>query len=269
MVRPLIIQGWENNTDFRTIPEEHQHPMEYLEQCIAHHNPKDPKILGLQKRGNSFVLGDYIGMVWLDKDNNQAVLRADSKFPDMDYVAMYAKCAAHPMVSERLNKCFYVWHEQNLIDTDEHDDFTILGIIAYLRELNNMCRRHMRQHFIRSRQNFIGKMKGKIIISENLRRNTITARSDRIYCEYQSVSDNILENQILRTALECAARYYDKYRGNKNRIDILPQWIRASRAALSGVSIKKVKPFDFVAARKRGAFTFYKRPLILAKAVLQ
>ena len=269
MAYPLIIQGWENRTDFRSIPEECQHPMEYLEQCIARHKSKKYEILGLRKKGNGFAPGDYIGMVWLDKDDNQAVLRTDSKFPDMDYVAMYAKCAAHPRVGKRLDDCFHVWPEQNLIDTDKHDDFTILGIIAYLRELNNLCRRHMRRHFILARQNFVGKMKGKIIISENFRHNVISARSDRIYCEYQSVSNNILENQILRTALECAAHYFDTYLGDKNTLDILPQWIRASRAALIGVSTKKIKPSDFVVARKRGAFVFYKRPLVLAKAILQ
>ena len=269
MVRPLIIKGWENKTDFRIIPEKYQHPMKYLEQCIALGKNEEHEMLGLHKKGNSFAPGNYIGMIWLDKGYNQAVLRADSKFPDMDYVAMYAKCAAHPIVGDRLNDCFHVWPEQDLIDTDEHDDFTILGIIAYLRELNNLCRRHMRRHFIRTRQNFVGKMKGKIIISENIQRNVIPARPDRIYCEYQSVSDDILENQILRTALECAARHFAEYRGNKSMLDILPQWIRASRAALNGVSTKKIKPSDFVAARKRGAFAFYKRPLVLAKAVLQ
>ena len=261
MTRPMIIHGYEHKTSFCVLyPEDEKR----MKQFIASH-PK-PERLGLYENHEGFTPGNYIGMVWLDKGDNRTVLRVDSKFPIMDYVAMYAECAAHPIIGERLH-CLHVWPDQDLIET-RGGEFSDLVVIAYLRELNELCRRHMRRHFLRERQNFIGKMKGKIIIGENLRRNTIHARPDRIYCEYQSVSDDILENQILRTALERAARYSATYRDRKNTLGVLQQWIRASRAALNGVSTRKVKPGDFAVARKRGSFAFYKRPLELAKAVL-
>ena len=262
MTRPIIIHGREHKTVFCTLSREY---WKDIKQLIAQRSM--PEMLGLYETQDGFAPGNYIGMIWLDNGDNRTVLRVDSKFPAMDYVAMYAECAAHPIIGERLN-CLHVWHEQELIDTHGHD-FSILAVIAYLYELNKFCQRHMRRHFIRERQNFAGKMKGKILFGENLRRNIIHARPDRIYCEYQSVSDDILENQILRTALERAARYFAEYRGKKDAFDILPQWIRASRATLRDVSTRHVKPGDFIAARKRGAFAFYKRPLDLAKAVLR
>ena len=269
MTPSLIIQGWENKIDFRIIPEEYQHLMEYLSQCIANHKGEEREILGLHKKTSGFAPGNFIGMVWLGEDENRGVLRVDSKFEDMDYIAMYAECLKHPKIGRRTVECLKFWTEQDPIDTNKHDDVVILIVIAYLHELNELCRRHMRRHFIRERQNFVGKMKGKIIVSENIRRNTIYARPDRIYCEFQSVSNDILENQILRTALERASRYLTEYSGNKNELDMLPQWIRASRAALHDVSTRHVKPGDFIAARKRGAFAFYASSLALAKAVLQ
>ena len=265
MTRPLIIQGWEHKVDFTT--QEKFDCQKYLGQCIANHKGSERKILGLRKKSDGFAPGNYIGMVWLDEDDNR-VLRVDSKFPTMDYIAMYAKCMSDSQTGERTANCLKFWTEQKLIDTTGNE-FSVLVIIAYLRELNELCRRHMRRHFISERQNFVGKMKGKIIVGENIRRNTTRARPDRIYCEYQSVSDDILENQILRTALERASRYFTEYSGNKNKLDMLPQWIRASRAALHDVSTRHVKPGDFIAARKRGTFAFYKRPLNLAKAILQ
>ena len=230
---------------------------------------KKPETLGLDRSGDNFVPGNYIGMVWLGEGKDRDVLRVDSKFSTMDYIAMYVECLAHPKIGSRAVNCLKFWTEENLIDITEHDEFSILTIIAYLYELNEFCRQHMRRHFVREQQNFVGKMKGKILIDENTRRNIIHARPDRIYCEYQSVSDDILENQILRTALERAAHYFAEYRGNKDTFDILHQWIRTSRAALQGVSTRKVKLSDFASTRKRGAFVFYASPLALAKAVLQ
>ena len=258
---PAIIRGCEHKPIADPIPEE---CLEWLNRHDIDRKKADT--LGLHEKSGGFAAGNYIGMVWLG-ENNQAVLRVDSKFPDMNYVAMYTECMAHPTMYDRFD-CLHVWPEQKLIDTSKHD-FSILIVITYLRELNKFCQRHMRRHFIRERQNFIGKMKGKILVGENLRRNITHARPDRIYCEYQSVSDDILENQILRTALERAARCVAEHRDRKNTLGILQQWIRASRATLRDVSTRHVKPSDFIAARKRGAFAFYARPLALAKAVLR
>ena len=263
MTPPLIIHSREHETVFCHISNEYR---ECLKKRIDSCKPQ--KLLGLHETKDGFAPGNFIGIVWLDKGNKPVVLRADSKFSTMDYIAMYVKCMAHPTISNRTAKCLHVWADEKFIDADGHD-FSILIIITYLRELNKFCQQHMRRHFTRERQNFVGKVKGKILVGENLRRNIIHARPDRIYCEYQSVSDDILENQILRTALERASRFFNEYRGDKDVLHILPQWICASRAALNGVSTKKVKPSDFAAARKHGTFAFYARPLALAKAVLQ
>ena len=261
MTHPPIIHGWEHKVDSN--PDS---PLEKYREWLNTRQRK-PETLGLHEKSGGFAPGDFIGMVWLGEDENRAIFRVDSKFPTIDYVAMYAECAAHPIIGERLN-CLYVWPEQELIGTHGYD-FSILTVISYLRELNKFCQRHMRRHFMRERQNFVGKMKGKILVGENLRRNIIHARPDRIYCEYQSVSDDILENQILRTALERAARCFAEYRDPKNALGILQQWIRASRATLRDVSTRQVKPDDFIVARKRDAFAFYARPLELAKTVLR
>ena len=260
---PKIIRGCEHEPIVDPIPKE------CLERLNRHDiDRKKSETLGLHGKSGGFAPGNYIGMVWLGEGDNRVVLRVDSKFSTMDYIAMYMECMADPLTSDQTAKCLYVWSDEKPIETNGHD-FSILIIIAYLRELNKFCQRHMRRHFMRERQNFVGKMRGKILPNENLRRNIIHARLDRIYCEYQSVSDDILENQILRTALERASHFFNEYRGDKDVLDALPQWIRASRAVLNGVSTKKVKPSDFTAARKHGAFAPYKHPLALAKLILQ
>ena len=163
--------------------------------------------------------------------------------------------------------------EGDLIDAPDSKDFSLLIAVAYLRELKALCSRHLRRHFLRERQNFAGKVKGKILAGENLRRNVLRCRPDRVYCEYQSVSDDILENRILRAALERAARYVArnkiKTKSVKEELPRVQEWIRLCRSRLCGVSIAPIRPRDFAAARKRGVFAHYARPLQLAKAVLR
>ena len=227
--------------------------------------------LGVHHAQGGLCPGNFIGMVWIGEDENRIVLRVDCKFAGMDYIRMFCECAADPKVSKHFN-CLHFW-EDDLIDTPRSKDFSLLIVVAYLRELKALCSRHLRRHFLRERQNFAGKVKGKILTGENLRRNVLRCRPDRVYCEYQSVSDDILENRILRTALERAARYVASNKINtksvKEELPRVQEWIRLCRSRLCGVSIAPIRPRDFAAARKCGVFAHYARPLQLAKAVLR
>ena len=234
-------------------------------------NGEEEGILGLHRKGNDYAAGNFIGMVWIGEGDSRTVLRVDSKFAGMNYIRMFCECAADPKVSEHFD-CLHL-EEGDLIDAPDSKDFSLLIAVAYLRELKTLCSRHLRRHFLRERQNFTGKVKGKILAGENLRRNVLRCRPDRVYCEYQSVSDDILENRILRAALERAARYVARNKINTNSIQKeLPrvqEWVRLCRSRLCGVSIEPIRPRDFAAARKRGVFAHYARPLQLAKAVLR
>ena len=234
-------------------------------------NSKEEKILGLYEKGGGYAPGNFIGMVWIGEGESRVVLRVDSKFEGMNYVRMFCECAEDPKVSDNLH-CLHLG-EGDLIDAPDSKDFSLLIAVAYLRELKALCSRHLRRHFLRERQNFAGKVKGKILAGENLRRNVLRCRPDRVYCEYQSVSDDILENRILRAALERAARYVArnkiKTESVKEELPRVQEWIRLCRSRLCGVSIMPIKPRDFAAARKRGVFAHYARPLQLAKAVLR
>ena len=234
-------------------------------------NSKEEKILGLYEKGGGYAPGNFIGMVWIGEGESRVVLRVDSKFEGMNYVRMFCECAEDPKVSDNLH-CLHLG-EGDLIDAPDSKDFSLLIAVAYLRELKALCSRHLRRHFLRERQNFAGKVKGKILAGENLRRNVLRCRPDRVYCEYQSVSDDILENRILRAALERAARYVArnkiKTESVKEELPRVQEWIRLCRSRLCGVSIAPIRPRDFAAARKRGVFAHYARPLQLAKAVLR
>ena len=249
--------------------EEHQTIQGWL---AVHSYRTKTETLGVYSGHDGLRPGNFIGMVWVGKSDDKAVLQVDCKFIGMDYIKMFYECAADRNVGDHFN-CLHFWADQELISTKEKsEDFSLLIAVAYLRELKALCSRHLRRHFLRERQNFAGKVKGKILAGENLRRNVLRYRPDRVYCEYQSVSDDILENRILRAALERAARYVARNNKQKNIQKELPrvqEWIRLCRSHLCGVSIARIRPRDFAAARKRGVFAHYARSLQLAKAVLR
>ena len=247
-----------NATEWQPLPPE-------TAESLAHVrlNRQDLEILGLHNHNGAIRPGNFVGVVHI----GDCILRVDSKFPAMDYLEMFLCCAAHPIVGEHMTGCLTFWPGQPPIETDSAPEFCGLVAAAFLRELNELRVRHFRRHFTRETANFTGKAKGKILVAENIRRNTMRGRNDRVFCAFQSVSDDIPENRILRAALERSAVLIAN-NGVYNH-PTLHEWIRAGRAALQGVSVVKILPSDHKSARTRGAFAHYRRPLRLARAVLE
>ena len=236
----------------------------------AEFGPNKFETLGLYKTpAGEFAPGNFLGAVHIGEGESRAALCVSpkSEFADMDYLKMFLDCAAHPVVGGHMRYCLDFWPEKSPIETNLAPEFCGLVAAAFLRELNELRVRHFRRHFTRESMNFTGRARGKILVAENIRQNTARMRNDRIFCAFQSVSDDIPENRILRVALERAAALIAN---NKiyNR-PILHEWIRAGRAALQGVSSNvKIFPSDHKSARKNGAFSHYRRPLQLARTVL-
>ena len=235
-------------------------------------NQQKPETLGLHKNPDGhFRPGNFLGMVRVGGDDSRAVLRVSPKFAEMDYLAMFLQCA--DQLGDRMGECLRFWPEEPPIETEHApDDFCGLVAAAFLRELNELHRRHLRRNFVRETENLRGKVKGKILTMENIRRNFSRGRGDRIVCAYQSVSDDIRENRILRAALERVAVFAARnpvYLAPRSGGEVMSRWIRAGRAALRGVSVVPVAASDHQSARTRGAFAHYKSPLRLARAVLE
>ena len=238
-----------------------------LRACATLEKPKPEEILGLHNRHGALRPGNFIGAVRI----GDCILQVRSKFqePEMDYMAMFLCCADHPQVGEHMQNCLHFWPEESLIEADDAPDFCGLIAAAFLRELNDLCAHRLRRNFVREEANLVGKAKGKILSAENIRRNLSRGRAERVFCAYQSISDDILENRILRAALERVAVYLSGAGLFRDEQGTLERWVRSCRSHLHGVSVVRVRGGDFLAARSRGAFSHYHRPLHLARAVLE
>ena len=228
---------------------------------------KNKKVLGLHPQGRELYPGDFIGAVWIGEGANKAPLIVRSKFPKMDYMSMYLECVEHPKIKNNLNKCFDFWPDESPIATKISQELDELLIAIFLRELNELCLRHLRKHFEKETANLTGKVKGKILIHQQVKRNLVHGRSDKVFCSYQTIKQDIPENRILRAALEQSSKFINT-RTQVKRYQGLHRWIHSCRAALSGVPSIEVKESDFRNLRMRGAFSHYRLPIELAKFVL-
>ena len=223
--------------------------------------------LGCHHRNGEIYTGNFIGAVWIGEDDYRASLVVSPKFDNLDYLQMYLDCAADKKVGARLGNCFSIWPEQASIEADDAV-FSELIVCVFLRELNDLCRRRLRRYFTAEEANLFGKVKGKIMLARQLRDNIPRARAANVWCRYNTASPDFLENRVLRAALEKSAKFLARPQMRK-KLDLPRRWIAAARVSLAGVSVEKIFVRDFACLRKTGVFAPYRRPLQLARMVLQ
>lgn len=237
----------------------------------------DPRILGLHVENNGTLRASYfVGQVWLEMINKEKP--ENRKVPLMicpkedlkvNYLKMIHHCFQNNIVCRHMENSFYFWPDEKPMETQINIDCVrILIISMYLQALVELCKRHLRKDFIRVQKNLTSKIKGRILIKDNLLSNTLHGRPDRIFCQYQRHDLDNKENQILMAALHQCQK---ELRRNTNLTNIshLQEWARISNSALSGVTLRRINPSEFQALQLGGMKKVYKKPLQLAKWILK
>ncbi|MDX8408335.1 MAG: hypothetical protein R8L58_08120 [Mariprofundaceae bacterium] len=228
--------------------------------------------LGLHNSGNP-TAGDYVGLVWWPGHEGKTALCVNPKFKQMDYLQMYLECLQHPDVAPHMDKCFFFWPEKPLIEIKQSEiplkqAAAPFAALAFVRELHDMVRRNMRKNFIQQEENLTGRFKGRLLMSQHVRKNLLNARPDRNYCQFGVISEDCRENQVLLAALDRCGRKLSQHGTTGKDANIL-RMIRVCRAALQGVTLRRhIHNRDFAGIRYTGTFIHYKRPHALAKMIL-
>jgi 5-methylcytosine-specific restriction enzyme subunit McrC len=239
--------------------------------------PKEiPETLGLHNdQGGKLRASHFVGRVWVIP--GQTAMKVDPKGPpdlpdsetwDVDYFDMLLACLQDVIVSRQvLDGCVDIWLDQPPLPAQDDASrlLTIFVVSMYLRELNELCKRHVRRNFMATQENLIGRVKGRILVTDNLRRNISRGRLDRVSCRFQVHSLDTRENQILRAALEQSMRYVGKHAQN---YPVLGAWARTAASTLADVRLRRIHGSDFQGIRYAGLMKPYKTPHKLAQAVL-
>ncbi len=204
----------------------------------------------------------FVGITALE----QITLVIQPRFPDVDVGTMFIEAAASGFLD--LEKSFACRPEENLdVPNDDFSkDLTLIQVLAYLATLSRFLERHLRKDFVKVRENLSGRIRGRILIANQLRHNASRGLEHRMMCDYSVMSCDTLENRILKAALETASRWLDSVPGltpGKERT-----WVNCARAALAEVPNYAPQARDWQRVRKHGLMHAYARPLALARMIL-
>lgn len=169
------------------------------------------------------------------------------------------------------NEIFYFFENEKPLKVDDgiSSENSIITVTVFLTLLRLLCKRPLMGRMLRNEENLTGKVKGKIVIEKNIRANTMHGRNDRFFCEYLRFSDDILENQILKAALQKAKRFIVDYFGDCSKDNNnYSSMISFCSNALRHISDRKCSGNMCNGLKFTGCYTYYKPVIAMARMIL-
>ncbi|MCM1263242.1 MAG: McrC family protein [Butyrivibrio sp.] len=162
---------------------------------------------------------------------------------------------------------FKIFYDQPVIKLaqDQGCDADILYALSFVNLCYSLCKKGIKKKMIHKEENLISKVRGKIDIQKNIRKNTFNGRNDRFFCKYIDFTSDVIENRILKaTLLKCKNTIERKFKMESGIVSRLYYCLNALRS----VKLTAIKNRDFNNASVTGLYTYYKPLLKLAKCIL-
>ena len=209
----------------------------------------------------------FVGTRWLVA--GEFYVSVVPKIGNLDYFQMYLTCLGCDVTSRHLERTFDFYPEEEFIPLkDKKVDIISPFIVAtFLKTVYDLVKRRIKYGFVRETKNLTGKIKGRILVNDTIRRNLARFKPHRTVCDYQIFSIDCFENQILKLALDQASRYLASV-GMKNP-SILYHWLRYSMTVFEKVSLVTINDRDFQKIHYSSFYKEYKNAHNLARLVLK
>ena len=155
------------------------------------------------------IYGDYI----LDDKGDKVILNISKSRFSEDSEDCILKMLNKIMTDDEFEQYFsndleegkrlitYFFDEDLILAKSTIDEYKILTYISFVRLVLDFTRRGLMSKSVRKTQNFTGKIRGKIDIKNQITKNVMRGRNERQYCKYSEKSVDIMENQVIKCAL--------------------------------------------------------------------
>ena len=202
----------------------------------------------------------YIGYRWIEK--NKILLKVTAK-KNVDYFKMFKECLKDEIVVKKIHKTYEVFPNEPLIEVKK-EEITPFIVLHFLTLVQKITKKGLKRGYKRVEENISSKIKGRILISKNIKHNLSKSQLHKNYCKYEKYSIDFLENQILKSAILACKRLIAK----QNFVEV-ETWIRELLIHFEFVSDKKIKYYDFFKVKHSPFFKEYKKAFELAKLIFK
>lgn len=159
-------------------------------------------------------------------------IETSSKDYEIDVIGMLMQIMAHPEVSKHTNNLLLIdWEDKEIEITQKQDLLTPFLVVQFLNLLKEITRKGLKKSYYKKQENLRNRVKGKILVGEQIKQNIFKNRLTNTVCEYQVFGEDSLENRFLNKVFIFCTNYVENhniYFKEKNNISWFINYIRPS-----------------------------------------
>lgn len=235
-----------------------------------------PKFLGLSWVCSRVCTSYYIGAAWLTEDNsteykNAVVVNTKqiSNEVETDFIEMYVRALQFAPSSDYFSKCYGIDLNQPAIECSAlNEQLTPLLIVHYLAVLKKIISHGLKKDYIIREENLRSKVRGKIMLQNNLQKNIFVQRQDRVFCRFQEYTVDTIENRLLKKALVFSDRFFNSLTSKSSSLNELKRIISQAENAFVHVS-DDIEVSQIKVLKRNKLFKEYAEAIRLAKMILR
>lgn len=173
-----------------------------------------------------------IGAEWID-DKETLIVTTKRGMENIDFLKMFMTCFTSDLSLESFSKIYTIGIDKPAIEAPSlRNVMSLLMIVHFIGVVGRI--KSLKKGYVHYSDN-LKKVKGRINIMKNERRNISMKRYDRIFCDYDEYTVDIPENRLIKKALLFSQHFVN-----------ISQRSYSSQAQLKHMINKSISMFDQV-----------------------
>lgn len=158
-------------------------------------------------------------------------LETESNKVQVNYLRMLLDAMSDPIVARECTDLIRIEWDDPMIRIDQDDDsLTPFLVVQFLQLLRQIVRKGLKKSYYKVRENLNNRVKGKILVGQQVKHNILKDRLTNTYCEYQVFGDDNTENRFLKKVFQFAIAYISNhsslFQGNEKLLEEITNYTR-------------------------------------------
>lgn len=209
--------------------------------------------------------------VLIDQKNKFEVEHSDENtINELNLIEMLLQITSQPISEKETHNLLFIDWNAPMIEIEQKQDLlTPFLIIRFLSVLKVITRKGLKKSYYKIEENLRNRIKGKIMISNQIRQNILKNKLTQTVCSYEIFGEDHLENRFLKKVFEFCMDYISNhplyFKQNKTEVNSLLSYIRPKFDFISSdLQLNELKNF-----KHNPFFKEYKEACELGKMILK
>jgi 5-methylcytosine-specific restriction enzyme subunit McrC len=157
----------------------------------------------------------FVGTDWL---NSSVAVYVQPKLnregnSQVNYLQMLFEALKHPDVFDHTSDLFEIkWDKAEINLCQQQDLLTPLVAVQFLQLVKKIVQKGLKKSYYKIEQNLNGRIKGKVIVSKNIKHNLSKSKNLNSFCSFEEFGVNGIENRIIKKALIFIRNYISSHK---------------------------------------------------------